>query len=435
MSASFLSTVSERSLDAERERSPDFAAFCTLRSIDGYGSRASAIDCGNEGCGLEAARQIDKDEVIVSVPLSAALMARPLDYDGLYAELFVTLAPTHALALALCIATAEDAGQLSPWLKFWPQNAAGGWGFGAAEWSALDWCHEAVSLHESQLTAARKAFDEKIAPHLARGAAAGCSGPSWERFVWALSMVSSRAADLVVNGESRLAIIPLVDLLNHRMTPSCFLSFDPVGAGGAGAFVIRAYEPIAAGGALTICYGEKENAHLLVSYGFAQRANPFDTASVNVHVPVDHVMLSAPRQLWPNGLWPMISRAASSGIVMGALRWDWDTSMLEERPVDLDDDLVLLPEVHSDLALVVALSRAKDDTSLLGAIMSWSAGCGASPDAEAAEAIRLLCVATLATLPDALPSLPLLAAEAQGPIGIALEARRALLQAASHERD
>ena len=197
----------------------------------------------------------------------------------------------------------------------------------------------------------------------------------------------------------------------------------------APAFVVKAYEPIAAGGALTICYGTKENAHLLVSYGFAQRVNPYDTASVRVQWPGDHIMSTASRQLWPMGLWERVSGAAQGGVVTEGLEWEWDDSMFDERPVDVDDALVLLPRATGDLALILKLARVKTEGELIATVMMGANTMACI--ATEAEAIRLACATTLAALPDAVPSAPTLAVEARGPIAMALQARRALLQAAS----
>ena len=50
--------------------------------------------------------------------------------------------------------------------------------------------------------------------------------------------------------------MPLVDLLNHRADPTCSLGFEP-DAHGSGQLVVRTKRAVAAGEALTICYGQK----------------------------------------------------------------------------------------------------------------------------------------------------------------------------------
>lgn len=436
---SFLHVIADRARDAEgRGRQAEFLAWCNSRAIDS--ARVTLTDSADEGCGLVASKPLAADEAIISVPLSAALMA---GVNGPLADVFMQLEPTHALALALTSATsAGDGGDvLDPWTAYWPPAAVGGWGFTDAEWASLAWCAEAETLHSAQEAAARKAFDEVITPHfgarvggapdeIASSGGAGLA-PSWARFKWALSMVSSRAASLNVSGDSRLAIIPLVDLLNHRMTPSAYLAFDAEGAGGAGAFVVRAYAPLAAGATLTICYGDKENADLLVSYGFAQRRNPFDTASVRVEVPADHLLIatSSFRAFAPQGALRVFDAAARGGIVMGALEWHWDDSMYDERPVDVDESLVLHPALTQPLSFVVALACAKE-MGLMAAFggSGWAAGRldaelldQTSP--EVVEAIHAACAATLHALP------PEGTGDRQSPLRVALEARRALLAA------
>ena len=425
-----LQSIADMIADLEDEQLTTFEAFvgwCKRAGID-----TAAVDgssSASEGGGLVAARAIGADDTILAVPLDVSLevdVKRP--HLAPHAALLAALEPTHALALAVCLSTAADA-DLAPWLALWPQTAVGAWGWRAAEWEAVAWCDEAAELHVPLRGAAQAAYDDKIAPHFAERDSA-C--PTWDRFEWALSMVSSRAAANVLSGDDRLAIVPMVDMMNHRVTPSAYLSYDAA----ARAIVVKAYVALEAGAAVSICYGEKENAELLASYGFALARNPADTASVRVEVAADHPLAAdaggSLRSFLPQGLGAIL---ANGGRCVGAVRWDPDwADAYDDRPVDVDDALVLRPDVHSgELPLVAALSLATTDTAVIGALGALAAGgaaLGAREDVR--EAMGAALRAALAKLPSEQPAVDV--GDAPGNLAafaVALEARRALLRAAA----
>ena len=94
--------------------------------------------------------------------------------------------------------------------------------------------------------------------------------------------------------------------LSHRVTPTACLTYDPASGGTAadggesrGAFVVRTVGPVRKGEALSICYGTKENAELLVAYGFALRPNPSDTSGLRVGGPPDDPLRALKLQARP----------------------------------------------------------------------------------------------------------------------------------------
>ena len=317
-----------------------FAAWCASREIDA--SSVSITHTEAEGIGLTAAKDLGPNEALIVVPIAAAIMHESAGAE--HGTLMQSLDPTHALAIALCIATQSSTGadDVSPWTALWPPAPVGGWGYGAEAWASLSWCAEAAALHDEQSRAAQLAYTERVEPHF-HGLSTSEACPSWERFVWALSMVSSRAAALHMSGEAgsareagsaheradrRLAIIPLVDLLNHRVTPTAVLTFDPGylqagggGGGGGGAFVVRTVGPVRAGSTLTICYGTKENAELLTAYGFALRRNPSDTACLKVQLRADDPLRALKMQMAPRGMAELYESVEQGRVVMGALSW------------------------------------------------------------------------------------------------------------------
>ena len=254
--------------------------------------------------------------------------------------------------------------------------------------------------------------------------------PDVDRFEGTIDGIA-RAADNLLCGYDRLAIVPLVDMMNHRVTPSAYLSYDAA----ARAIVVKAYIALEAGAAVSICYGEKENAELLASYGFALARNPADTASVRVEVAADHPLAAdaggSLRSFLPQGLGAIL---ANGGRCVGAVRWDPDRAdAYDDRLVDVDDALVLRPDVHSgELPLVAALSLATTDTAVIGA--SVRPLLAAPRSARVKTSARRWAPRCAPRSPNCRASSPPSTSVTPGNLAafaVALEARRALLRAAA----
>ena len=410
----------EAALDATLQAEKmSFEAWCAKSDIDS--SSVALTHSAHEDYGLEAARDLEANAPVITVPLEAAIMQKGAETGS--------LEPTHALALAVCLAT-QAGPDLTPWISLWPSTPVGGWGYGSEDWASLAWCPEAEALHSGQMQAARQAYDEAIAPHMP-----AC--PSWERFVWALSMVASRAAGVNMSGVSaaggqvqadrRLAIIPLVDLLNHRVTPTACLTYDPASGGTAadggesrGAFVVRTVGPVRKGEALSICYGTKENAELLVAYGFALARNPSDTAGLRVPIAPDDPLRMLKVQTVPRPVAEVYQSCEQGKAMLGALAWRLldDERDAEGRPVD-ESAVRLEPVADPSLELLVGVAAAASMGEMMSAMM---AGKGA-PHATW-PIVQRACAEELAALPKV---------EGVGDAGVraALQARRSLLEAAA----
>ena len=426
-----------------------FAAWCASREIDA--SSVSITHTEAEGIGLTAAKDLGPNEALIVVPIAAAIMHESAGAE--HGTLMQSLDPTHALAIALCIATQSSTGadDVSPWTALWPPAPVGGWGYGAEAWASLSWCAEAAALHDEQSRAAKLAYTERIEPHFG-GLSQAC--PSWERFVWALSMVSSRAAALHMSGvagseagsaheraDRRLAIIPLVDLLNHRVTPTAVLTFDPGFLPAGGAFVIRTVGPVRAGSTLTICYGTKENAELLTAYGFALRRNPSDTACLKVQLRADDPLRALKMQMAPRGMAELYESVEQGRVVMGALSWirldeprdaegrpRAETAAAEGGGATLGEEelMELIPIADSSLVLVVAIAAASSMGEVVSA-MSGLMGGGTTAQPDTWLMVGQACAEALAALPEAG------SVAADEGIRCALLARRELLEAAARK--
>ena len=106
-----LQSIADMIADLEDEQLTTFEAFvgwCKRAGID-----TAAVDgssSASEGGGLVAARAIGADDTILAVPLDVSLevdVKRP--HLAPHAALLAALAPTHALALAVCLSTTPDA--------------------------------------------------------------------------------------------------------------------------------------------------------------------------------------------------------------------------------------------------------------------------------------------------------------------------------------
>lgn len=85
-------------------------------------------------------------------------------------------------------------------------------------------------------------------------------------FLWALSCVLSRA---VSGGGKPLTLLPYFDLLNHRQDANCAYTVET-----GGTVLVQATRRVAAGEELYLCYSDKDNHQLLMTYGFVDEANP-----------------------------------------------------------------------------------------------------------------------------------------------------------------
>lgn len=97
---------------------------------------------------------------------------------------------------------------------------------------------------------------------------------TWENFLWASAMVSSRAYGDDAEGQ-RLCIAPLVDFLNHKAGALQLSRFS----NGIVAYAHQGYDP---GDQVFVNYGGKSNAEILSQYGFVDETNPFEAVHLRI---------------------------------------------------------------------------------------------------------------------------------------------------------
>ncbi|GAA5986198.1 hypothetical protein JCM11641_002886 [Rhodosporidiobolus odoratus] len=121
---------------------------------------------------------------------------------------------------------------------------------------------------------------------------------SWERWLWACTILSSRAfPSSLIDGDkenSTPVLFPGIDMLNHRPTAKLTWSSDvhveTAGTGedgkkGKGSLTIVVDEALEADKQVFNTYGAKANEELLLGYGFVLPSNPADFVALKLSLP------------------------------------------------------------------------------------------------------------------------------------------------------
>ena len=412
----------------------DFLSWCGTRQITWHAS-LNLVNTDGEGGGVLATQPIALGETCFTVPRKVALSSEAIGESTLAAA----LSSKHALAFAACDAKAHGA-DLAPWVAMWPAETEGTWSMDGEAREALRWCDELQTLDADESDAAMRALSDVIAPGLIASGKHDAL-PSAEAYRWGLGIVSSRAADVIISGEARPTILPLIDMMNHRAKgeANVALSFEPeldavvakvIAAGG-----------VAAGEPLTINYGEKDNAQLLHGYGFACRPNPHDAVLVRVPIGSDPLAMQRVAML-PRGLIDPSAAAADGMAGTGTIFWRRGAGR----------GAAALPALSDDIRVLLTMASAMSIEQMFGAMSMVAMAGGAREEGDEEDAAQEEGSAAFdaASLPraawellvtcctDALSKLP--PAAAPPPSGsnahilqaaaVALEARRDLLQAA-----
>uniref|UniRef100_A0A915AV65 SET domain-containing protein n=1 Tax=Parascaris univalens TaxID=6257 RepID=A0A915AV65_PARUN len=108
--------------------------------------------------------------------------------------------------------------------------------------------------------------------------------PSWERFLWAWHVVNTRCIfveskphPLIDNANGNtIAVIPLVDMLNHSNDNQAFALWDNVNK----CYKVIAIRSITEGDQIFVCYGGHSNGRLWIEYGFTLANNIYNKVSI-----------------------------------------------------------------------------------------------------------------------------------------------------------
>ncbi|GAA5944299.1 hypothetical protein JCM3775_003319 [Rhodotorula graminis] len=121
-------------------------------------------------------------------------------------------------------------------------------------------------------------------------------GLSWDKWLWACTILSSRAfPSSLIDGDkanSTPVLFPGIDMLNHRPTAKVTWSSDvhaevasSDGEGDKGSLTIVLDEDVPAGEQVFNTYGAKSNEELLLGYGFVLPSNPADFHALKLAIP------------------------------------------------------------------------------------------------------------------------------------------------------
>ena len=234
---------------------------------------ATRVGVGDRGRGLFASRDVEAGEIVLRVPISSALSDGRVDppYPG---------APWSVVLAAELLrerAKGDDA-RLSRYVRSLPSETIG---FANSSFASREGA--------ADLVADGAAFDElERYDLLLRGSAAAVrEHHAFDDWRWAMSLAHSRtfrveepapsgAARKTV-GATRRLMVPYVDLLNHdsrEIEVQCEWSCAWDLGGGDGDFVVRATRDVRKGEELVTSYGERDDRHFFLFFGFLPEPNP-----------------------------------------------------------------------------------------------------------------------------------------------------------------
>jgi protein-histidine N-methyltransferase len=104
---------------------------------------------------------------------------------------------------------------------------------------------------------------------------------SYPEFEWACQVVGSRVFVFEAGGQQMRGLVPMADLLDHKMPTETKWSFDS----SAHVFTVNALRDFQAGEAVHDTYGRKCNSRLFVDYGFVLPDNQDNEAAIDLPAP------------------------------------------------------------------------------------------------------------------------------------------------------
>jgi hypothetical protein len=254
----------------------DIVQWAIARGTRVYNLTVTGDDVDERG--LKAETHIQDGDLLIAAPLACALTSTDaLKRFGTLWKRFAKKTEVHTLAIELMHKVLTDPE--SVWVKALPARV-GNW----PQWTEEERQFLSGNARVKQLLVQQQQeFDAAAKDLLSPVQQSPDFGAAFssELFRWAVAIVLSRSFEVTIGGEKRLAIIPLVDYLNHKPFSShtSSVSFDEE----AGEFRVSAREHTPAGGQVLITYGAKSNADLLVCYGFVlPDANPYNAVCIKV---------------------------------------------------------------------------------------------------------------------------------------------------------
>jgi protein-histidine N-methyltransferase len=99
---------------------------------------------------------------------------------------------------------------------------------------------------------------------------------TWEEFLWAHAIASSRCFRMEIHGSKTAGLVPMADMLNHRHPEETGWRYDD----GADGFVLTARQGFAPGEPVHDSYGRRCNSEFFMHYGFCLEENEDNRAQI-----------------------------------------------------------------------------------------------------------------------------------------------------------
>jgi len=244
---------------------------------------------GSGSASVLASRKLSSGEPILTIPRQLMIVDNELaaSTTGELALGFPEASPRDALAAWLPLEAREPTSRWRPYFDALPASFAelpmfrDGDDLGALAGTAAH-ALAAEKNREVQATYDRLSPDLRARLSLAD-------------FAWGCAVVMSRAFHAPGTLEHRLAMIPLLEILNHGLDDTTWIYYPSKG------LVVSTEREFAIGDEVHFSYGERSNTHLVVHFGFALPGNTareagllFDRASDPVNDVAAHLMWNVP---------------------------------------------------------------------------------------------------------------------------------------------
>ena len=261
-----------------RAHALETAASTVFSWLSSRGGGASvAVGTGSDGLrGLTATCAAKPGDVLLEVPLACCLSDFGAGEAAVESPSW-TSGMEWTVQLA-CSVLAQQAAK-SPLLADWPEAPPVPLLCDADELPLA--CDDALAsrVREQRLWALGQCALALEAAEAAADVEAATTLATPQRFLEAVALVQSRALLLKIPrpiGRRRL-LVPGLDLSNHAERPSALYAFSPTRGGVVRLHATRWLEP---GDAVTIRYGDFDNAHFAQQYGFVPAANKLHAVRV-----------------------------------------------------------------------------------------------------------------------------------------------------------
>lgn len=243
------------------------------------------VDAGGNALVL-ASRSLSSGEPILTVPRHLMIVDNELA-DSTTGQLALGLpepSPRDALAAWLPLEAREPTSRWRAYLDALP-----------AQLSELPMFHDEDDLAALAGTAAHALAAERnrdVYATYSRLSPALRARVSLADFAWGCAVVMSRAFHAPGTLEHRVALIPLVELLNHGLGDTTW-SYHPHEG-----FVVSTEREVAIGDELHFTYGAGSNTQLVVQFGFALANNTANEAGLVFDCAADPVNQAAAHLMW-----------------------------------------------------------------------------------------------------------------------------------------